>query len=84
MKNPSIKNKLLILMLFSISISFIILGFYNAYNNYTSEYNLIKQKELDLANETSKSINNYLQSKIDIVEAVANELSTLPLKIDNN
>ena len=79
----TIKYKILTLMLFSISISFIILGFYNAYNNYTSEYNLIKQKELDLANETSKSINNYLQSKVDIVEAVASEISTLPLKIDN-
>lgn len=40
------------------------MGFYNTYNNYNSEYNLIKQKELDLAKETSKSINNYLQSKI--------------------
>ena len=83
MKNSTIKNKLLMLTLFSISISFIILGFYNAYNNYTSEYNLIKQKELDLAKETSKSINNYLQSKIDIVEAIANEVSTLTLDVKN-
>ena len=39
-----IKSKLLILLFISISCSFIILGFYNAYNNYNSEYNLIKQK----------------------------------------
>lgn len=83
MKNTTIKNKLLILTLVSISISFVILGFYNAYNNYNSEYNLVKQKELNLAKETSKSINNYLQSKIDIVEAVANEVSELPLDVKN-
>ena len=83
MKSITIKCKLLSLMLFSISVSFVILGFYNAYNNYSSEYNLIKQKELDLVNETSKSINNYLQSKIDIVNAVADEISVLPLKVDN-
>ena len=75
MKINSIKSKLLILLFISISCSFIILGFYNAYNNYNSEYNLIKQKELNLVKETSKSINNYLQSKIDIVEAVAIEVS---------
>jgi len=83
MKNSTIRGKLLSLMLFSISVSFVILGFYNAYNNYSSEYSLIKQKELDLVNETSKSINNYLQSKIDIVNAIADEISALPLKVDN-
>ena len=84
MNNNSIKSKILTLILFSVSISFLILGFYNAYNNYNSEYNLIKQKELDLAKETSKSINNYLQSKIDVVEAVALEVSTLPLDVKNS
>ena len=83
MKNSTIRGKLLSLMLFSISVSFVILGFYNAYNNYSSEYSLIKQKELDLVNDTSKSINNYLQSKIDIVNAIADEISALPLKVDN-
>ncbi len=83
MKSSTIKSKILTLIFVSVSISFLILGFYNAYNNYNSEYNLIKQKELDLAKETSKSINNYLQSKIDIVEAVANEVSELPLDVKN-
>ena len=84
MKSSTIKSKILTLIFVSVSISFLILGFYNAYNNYNSEYNLIKQKELDLANETSKSINNYLQSKIDIVEAVAQEVSSLPLDVKNS
>ncbi|CAM3988568.1 methyl-accepting chemotaxis protein [Arcobacter cloacae] len=83
MKSSSIKNKILTLILISVSVSFLILGFYNAYNNYNSEYNLIKQKELDLANETSKSINSYLQSKIDIIEALANEIAPLELSINN-
>jgi len=83
LKSTTIKNKLLVLTFFSVSISFLILGFYNTYNNYSSEYNLIKQKELDLAQETSKSINNYLQSKIDIVEAVAHEVSSLNLDVKN-
>lgn len=83
MKSSSIKNKILTLILISVSVSFLILGFYNAYNNYNSEYNLIKQKELDLANETSKSINSYLQSKIDIIEALANEIAPLELSVNN-
>jgi methyl-accepting chemotaxis protein len=83
MNQTAIKSKILILLFVSISVSFIILGFYNAYNNYTSEYNLIKQTELNLAKETSKSINNYLQSKIDTVEAVAQEISNLPLDVKN-
>jgi methyl-accepting chemotaxis protein len=83
MNKTTIKGKILILLLASISVSFIILGFYNAYNNYTSEYNLVKQTELNLAKDTSKSINNYLQSKIDIVEAVAHEVSQLQLDVKN-
>ena len=83
MKSSSIKNKILTLILISVSVSFLILGFYNAYNNYNSEYNLIKQKELDLANETSKSINSYLQSKIDIIEALANEIAPLEVSVNN-
>ena len=84
MKVTSIKTKILILVMFSTIISFMILGFYNANNNYDSEYNLIKQKELNLAKSTSKFINSYLQSKIDIVQAVSKEVSPLRLDIKNN
>jgi methyl-accepting chemotaxis protein len=83
MNTNSIKSKLLILLLVSISCSFFILGFYNTKNAYDSQYNLIKQKELDLSQQTSKFINSYLQSKIDIVEAVAQELPTTNLNISN-
>ncbi|QKJ22135.1 methyl-accepting chemotaxis protein [Poseidonibacter lekithochrous] len=76
MKVNSIKTKLLILILISIVVSFSILGFYNAQNNYTAQYNLIKHQESDLAKETSKFINSYLQSKIDIAEAIRDVMPT--------
>ncbi len=84
MKIDSIKGKILGLVMFSTVISFMILGFYNAKNNYSSQYNLIKQKELNLAKSTSKFINNYIQSKINVVEAVAKEITPLTLTIDNS
>jgi len=83
MKINSIKSKLLILVMISTFISFMILGFYNAQNNYTSQYDLIKQKELNLAKETSKFINSYIESKINIVQAVADELPQDNLNVDN-
>ena len=84
MNKNSIKTKLLIFVMASTVISFMILGFYNASNNYSSEYNLLKQKELNLAKSTSKFINSYLQSKIDIITAVAKEVNPLQLNIENN
>ena len=83
MDTKSIKSKLLILLFLSISCSFFILGFYNTKNAYDAQYNLIEQKELDLSKQTSKFINSYLQSKIDIVEAVADELPQDELNISN-
>ena len=83
MKMTSIKTKLLLLVLFSTFISFAILGFYNAKNQYSSQYGLIKQKEMNLAKSTSKFINSYLQSKIDIVQAVANDMPKEGLTINN-
>ena len=83
MKINSIKAKLLVLVMISTFISFVILGFYNAQNNYSSQYNLIKQKELNLAKETSKFINSYLESKINIVQAVADELPSTQLNVNN-
>jgi methyl-accepting chemotaxis protein len=83
MKVSSIKSKLLILLFISISCSFLILGFYNTQSAYTSQYNLVKQKELDLAMQTSKFIDSYLQSKIAIVNAVADQLPKTDLNINN-
>ena len=83
MKITSIKTKLLVLVLLSTFISFAILGFYNSKNEYTSQYNLIEKEELNLSKSTSKFINSYLQSKIDIVEAIADVLPKDNINITN-
>ncbi|NQY52751.1 MAG: methyl-accepting chemotaxis protein [Campylobacteraceae bacterium] len=83
MKLNSIKSKLLILLLISISSCFLILGFYNTYNAYNSKHSLVEQKELNLSKQTSKFINSYLQSKIDIVSAVKNGIPLSDLNVNN-
>ena len=83
MKTNSIKSKLLMLLLISISCSFIILGYYNTQNAYTAQNTLIKQKELNLSKQTSKFINSYLKSKISIVTAIAEETSKLDINEKN-
>ncbi len=74
MKITSIKTKLVILVLLSTFISFAILGFYNAKNEYSSQYSLIQKQEINLAKSTSKFINSYLQSKINIIEAIVEKI----------
>ncbi|OUR70692.1 hypothetical protein A9Q76_06615, partial [Arcobacter sp. 31_11_sub10_T18] len=76
MKINSIKAKLLMLLFISIFISFVILGFYNAQSSYSAQDQLVKQSSLNLARETSKFINSYLKSKIDIVKAVRDVMPT--------
>jgi methyl-accepting chemotaxis protein len=83
MKTNSIKTKLLLLILVSVSFSFIALGIFSSTNEYNAQYNTIKQKQLDLAKESSKFINSFLQSKVDIVEAVAEEIDKDSLDITN-
>ena len=83
MSQNSIKAKLLILLFVSISCSFLVLGFYNAKNAYSSQNTLVKEKEQVLTRQTSKFIESYLQSKIDIVEAIAKKMPTSNLNINN-
>jgi methyl-accepting chemotaxis protein len=83
MKTKSIKIKLLILVLMSIFISFLILGSFNTYSSYKSEYYLIKEKELALVIDNAKFIDAFLQSKIDIIEAAANKLKKENINPDN-
>lgn len=79
----SIKSKLLILLLVSIACSFLALGFYNTKNEYAAQYHLVEEKQLDLAKQTAKFIDSYLESKVMIVEAVKDEISTITLDISN-
>ncbi len=83
MKLNTIKAKLLLLVLISVFLSFASLGFYNAQNAYKLQNDLIKQKELNLAKQTSKFIDSYLQAKINIVKAVEQELPNINLHTKN-
>jgi len=83
MKTVSIKSKLLIFLFISISCSFFILGFFNASNEYESEYNLVKLDQTNLSAQTSKFIDGYLASKITIVSSVADMIENQNLNIEN-
>ncbi|AXH09098.1 chemotaxis protein [Malaciobacter halophilus] len=83
MKTNSIKTKLLFFILVSVSFSFLVLGIYSTTNEYKSQFTSIKQKELELVKQSSKFISSFLQSKVDIVEAVAQEIEKSTLDITN-
>ncbi len=71
MNFSSIKAKLLVLLFASIACSFLILGFYNTTNKFESEFNLVEYDQLSMTKQTSKFIDDYLKSKMQIVESVA-------------
>ncbi|MGB6327563.1 MAG: methyl-accepting chemotaxis protein [Halarcobacter sp.] len=83
MKLSSIKAKLLILLFISISCSFLILGFYNTSSKYKSEHNLVKSDQLALSKQTSKFINDYLESKMQVVSSVVQMIKNENLTIEN-
>ena len=83
MKTNSIKVKILTVVLISIVISFSLLGFYNTKNSYNSQYVLIEKQELKLAEENSRFIDAFLESKIDIINAIADELKDEVITVDN-
>jgi methyl-accepting chemotaxis protein len=74
MKSDSIKLKLLLLVLVSTLVSFAILGFNNAKSSYASQDHLVKQNSLNLMKEESKFIDGFLESKMDIISAIAKQL----------
>jgi methyl-accepting chemotaxis protein len=83
MNISSIKSKLLVLLFISISCSFLILGYKDASSKYQTESSLVKKDESALAKQTAKFINDYLQSKITVVNSVANMIENENLTIDN-
>jgi methyl-accepting chemotaxis protein len=83
MNISSIKSKLLVLLFISISCSFLILGYKDASSKYQTESSLVKKDESALSKQTAKFINDYLQSKITVVNSVANMIENENLTIDN-
>ena len=80
----NIKNKVLFIVLIGFVLSFSILGFLNTSNAYTSEYKLVEEKNLEMVNNTSDFIEDYLKSKIVVVESVAKQLSKIDIDNQNN
>ncbi|WP_421715994.1 methyl-accepting chemotaxis protein [Arcobacter arenosus] len=74
MNKNSIKFKLLSLVLVSIFFSFAILGFFNAQGNYNSQDINLKRNSVELAIQTSKFINEYLESKVKILETISKNM----------
>ncbi len=70
MNFSTVKAKLLVLLFASMACSFLILGFYNTTNKFDSEINLIEYDQISMAKQTSKFIDNFLKSKMQIVESV--------------
>ncbi|WP_428025366.1 methyl-accepting chemotaxis protein [Arcobacter sp.] len=83
MNISSIKSKLLILLFISISCAFLILGYKDSSSKFKSESTLVANDELTLAKQTAKFINDYLQSKITIVNSVASMIESENLTIEN-
>ena len=80
----NIKNKVLFIVLIGFVLSFSILGFLNTSNAYTSEYKLVEEKNLEMVNNTSDFIEDYLKSKIVVVESVAKQLSKIDIDNQNS
>jgi methyl-accepting chemotaxis protein len=83
MNISSIKSKLLTLLFISISCSFLILGYKDASSKFQSEASLVKKDESALAKQTAKFINDYLQSKITVVNSVSDMIENKNLTIEN-
>ena len=79
MKQSNIKNKVLLIVALGFIFSFSILGYLNTSNEFEAENIQVKEKNLLLTKQTSKLINDYLESKITIIEAAAVQLQKLDI-----
>ena len=73
----SLKYKLLIAISAMISISYLILGYNSLSNSYDNNYENLKQKEIELSSSSARYINDYLVSKVHIIESIAKQISKL-------
>ena len=84
MKQSNIKNKVLLIVALGFIFSFSILGYLNTSNEFEAENIQVKEKNLLLTKQTSKLINDYLESKITIIEAAAVQLQKLDITQQNS
>jgi len=69
----NIKTKILLPLSLLIAISYIILGYRMLSNSYTTHFENLKQKEILLVDNGAKFVDNYLQSKIDIISSLSSK-----------
>jgi len=77
MNTVSLKTKLLVAISAIVSISYIIIGYNNLSNSYNNSFNNLKDKEMELSKSTSLYINDYLKSKITIMNSITKPLSKI-------
>jgi len=70
----NIKTKILLPLSLIIAISYLIIGFKVLSSSFDSHYKNLKNKELLLVANGSKYVDNYLQSKINIIDSLAKQL----------
>ena len=76
----SLKTKLLVVISVMISISYIIIGYYNISSSYDNNFESLKTEETNLSENTSQLIDQYLNSKLQLLKSSAFQIS----KLDQN
>ncbi|WP_404317928.1 methyl-accepting chemotaxis protein [Malaciobacter canalis] len=83
MGRRGLKTKVLAIVSICIIVAFTFLAYDSASSEYDSQYNSIKQRELQLASDSSKFIQSFFQAKVDIVNALAQELPSSNISHEN-
>ncbi|SKB32601.1 methyl-accepting chemotaxis protein [Malaciobacter marinus] len=83
MGRRGLKTKVLAIVSICIIVAFTFLAYDSASSEYNSQYNSIKQRELQLASDSSKYIQSFFQAKVDIVNALAQELPSFNISHEN-
>ncbi|PPK60227.1 methyl-accepting chemotaxis sensory transducer with Cache sensor [Malaciobacter marinus] len=83
MGRRGLKTKVLAIVSICIIVAFTFLAYDSASSEYDSQYNSIKQRELQLASDSSKYIQSFFQAKVDIVNALAQELPSFNISHEN-
>jgi len=78
----SLKTKLLIVISVMISISYILIGYYNISNSYDNNFESLQTKEINISQNTAELINEYLNSKMKLLESSAFQISKLDQNVD--
>jgi len=71
----TIKSKILIPVALIIAFSYITLGYIMLSNNYQGHYSNLQQKELNISKNEAFYVDKFLESKVNIISAMATKIS---------